>query len=253
MSDLYNRSVPLYYQLENILRSRIDSGEVQPHHRLPTEQELSQEYGISRATVRQALAALVSEGLLYRKQGRGTFVTEKARQTRTVKLTGFTEDLFFQGVKPEIRILEARSVSAPERIAGHLGIPPGIEVTRFKRVRSVEGTALSLMVNHLPPAWGQRISDRDLTQHTMLWVLEEKLRIPLGMIRQSVEAVKADAEIASHLKASVFDPILYIESVVQTVEGRPVEVADTYFRADRYKYTVELIRDRRLAKPAPAR
>src|SRR4030042_1454820 len=80
-STFPNRSSPLYYQLENILRSKIEGGEVLPSHKLPTEQELSREYKISRATVRQALAALVSEGLLFRKQGKGTFVTEKATQT----------------------------------------------------------------------------------------------------------------------------------------------------------------------------
>ncbi|MBI2454893.1 MAG: GntR family transcriptional regulator, partial [candidate division NC10 bacterium] len=86
-STFPNRSIPLYYRLENILRSKIEGGEVLPNHKLPTEQELSREYKISRATVRQALAALVSEGLLYRKQGKGTFVTEKAAQTKSVKLT----------------------------------------------------------------------------------------------------------------------------------------------------------------------
>ena len=69
------------------------------------------------AEVKQALAALVSEGLLYRKQGKGTFVTEKASQTKSVKLTGFTEDLFSEGHQAEVKILEIRPVPAPDRIA----------------------------------------------------------------------------------------------------------------------------------------
>ena len=77
VSQFPNRSIPLYYQLEHILRTQIESGEAVPGQRLPTEQELSRQYHISRATVRQALAALVSEGLLYRRQGKGTFVTER--------------------------------------------------------------------------------------------------------------------------------------------------------------------------------
>ena len=104
-STFPNRFIPLYYQLENILRSKIEGGEVPQNHKLPTEQELSREYKISRATVRQALAALVSEGLLYRKQGKGTFVTEKAGQTKSVKLTGFTEDLFSEGHQAEVKII----------------------------------------------------------------------------------------------------------------------------------------------------
>jgi DNA-binding transcriptional regulator YhcF (GntR family) len=112
-STFPNRFIPLYYQLENILRSKIEGGEVMPNHKLPTEQELSREYKISRATVRQALAALVSEGLLFRKQGKGTFVTEKASQTKSVKLTGFTEDLFSEGHQAEVKIMEVRRVPVP--------------------------------------------------------------------------------------------------------------------------------------------
>ncbi len=247
-STFPNRSIPLYYQLENILRSKIEGGEVLPNNKLPTEQELSREYKISRATVRQALAALVSEGLLYRKQGKGTFVTEKAAQTRSVKVTGFTEDLFTEGHRAEVRILEIRPVPSPERVASTLRIPTGEEVVRFKRLRSLDGTPFSYVINYMVPEIGQKITERDLQLHTMLHLLEEKLGIPLGTIRHSVESMKADVEVASLLAVSVFEPILYMETAVYSAEGRAVEAVDTYFRSDRYRYTVELIRSQQLRK-----
>src|SRR5574342_920172 len=156
-----NRFIPLYYQLENILRSKIEGGEVLPNHKLPTEQELSREYKISRATVRQALAALVSEGLLFRKQGKGTFVTEKATQTKTVKLTGFTEDLFTEGHQAEVKVLEVKAVPSPERVSGILRIPTGEEVIRFKRVRSVDGSPFSYVINYMVPEIGQKITEKE--------------------------------------------------------------------------------------------
>jgi GntR family transcriptional regulator len=247
-STFPNRSIPLYYQLENILRSKIEGGEALPSHKLPTEQELSREYKISRATVRQALAALVSEGLLYRKQGKGTFVTEKAAQTKSVKLTGFTEDIFTEGHRAEVRILEIRQVPAPERVATVLRIPTGEEVARFKRVRFVDGGPFSYVINYMVPEIGQKITERELQHHTILHLLEEKLAIPLGTIRHSVEAVKADVEVASLLAVSVFEPVLYIETAVYSAEGRAVETVDSYFRSDRYRYTVELIRSQQLRK-----
>jgi GntR family transcriptional regulator len=247
-STFPNRFIPLYYQLENILRSKIEGGEVLPHHKLPTEQELSREYKISRATVRQALAALVSEGLLYRKQGKGTFVTDKATQTKSVKLTGFTEDLFSEGHQAEVKIMEIRPAPAPERVAAALRVPTGEEVIRFKRVRSVDGAPFSYVVSYLPPELGSKIGERDLQEHTMLHLLEEKLGISLGTIRHAVEAVKADVEVASLLGVSVFEPVLYMETAVYAAEGQPVEAVDTYFRSDRYRYTVELIRSQQLRK-----
>jgi GntR family transcriptional regulator len=247
-STFPNRSIPLYYQLENILRSKIEGGEVLPNHKLPTEQELSREYKISRATVRQALAALVSEGLLYRKQGKGTFVTEKATQTKTVKLTGFTEDLFAEGHRAETRVMEIRSVPAPERIAGMLRITAGEDVIRFKRLRSLDGGPFSYVINYMVPEIGEKLTERDLQAHTVLHLLEEMLGILLGTIRHSVEAVKADVEVASLLGVNVFDPVLFIETAVHSAEGRAVEAVDSYFRSDRYRYTVELIRTQQLRK-----
>jgi len=243
-----NRFIPLYYQLENILRSKIEGGDVLPNHKLPTEQELSQEYKISRATVRQALAALVSEGLLYRKQGKGTFVTEKARQTKTVKLTGFTEDLFSEGHQAEVKIMEIRVVPAPDRVASVLRVPAGEDVTRFKRLRSLDGGPFSYVLNYLAPEIGEKINERDLQHHTMLHLLEEKLGIALGTIRHSVESIKADVEVASLLGINVFEPVLYMETAVYSADGQPVETVDSFFRSDRYRYTVELIRSQQLRK-----
>jgi GntR family transcriptional regulator len=247
-STFPNRFIPLYYQLENILRSKIEGGEVLPNHKLPTEQELSREYKISRATVRQALAALVSEGLLYRKQGKGTFVTEKAGQTKTVKLTGFTEDLFSEGHQAEVKIIEIRAVPAPERIASVLRVPVGEDVTRFRRLRSLDGGPFSYVLNFLPPEIGEKINERDLQHHTMLHLLEEKLGIALGTIRHSVESIKADVEVASLLGIGVFEPVLYMETAVFSADGQPVEAVDSFFRSDRYRYTVELIRSQQLRK-----
>jgi GntR family transcriptional regulator len=247
-STFPNRFIPLYYQLENILRSKIEGGEVVPNQKLPTEQELSREYKISRATVRQALAALVSEGLLYRKQGKGTFVTEKAGQAKSVKLTGFTEDLFSEGHHAEVKILEIRRVPAPERVAAVLRIPGGEEIFRFKRLRSVDGGPFSYVINYLPVEIGEKISERDLEGQTMLHLLEDKLGINLGTIRHAVESAKADVEVASLLGISVFEPVLFMETAVLSVDGQPVESVDSFFRSDRYRYTVELIRSQQLRK-----
>lgn len=241
MSQFPNRSFPLYYQLENILRTRIESGEVLPGQRLPTEQELSRDYKLSRATVRQALAALVSEGLLYRKQGKGTFVTEKAQQVRSVKLTGFTEDLLHQGHRPEVQVLERKRIPAPDAVAHHLHVAPGAHVVRFKRLRRAAGDVLSLVINYVLPEFGEKITEQDLAEHGMLRLLEEKVKVPLGTVRHAAEAIRAEAEIAHLLEINPLDPVLYIESLVRSAEGHPVEVANSFFRADRYRYTVELV------------
>jgi len=189
VSEFPNRSIPLYYQLEHILRARIESGEVLPGQRLPTEQELSRDYRLSRATVRQAMAALVSEGLLYRRQGKGTFVTDQAQQVRSVKLTGFTEDLFHQGHRPEVQVLESLRAPAPDRVAHQLHLAPGAEVVRFKRLRRAAGNVLSVVINHVLPEYGEKITAQDLLR---LGVIDGIISEPIGGAhRDGQEVVEA--------------------------------------------------------------
>jgi GntR family transcriptional regulator len=253
-SHFPSRSIPLYCQLENILREKIETGEILPGQRLLTEQELSRQYQISRATVRQALAALVSEGLLYRKQGRGTFVTEKAQQTRAAKLTGFTEDLIHQGHRPEVQVLEKKRAPAPDEVAHHLHLAPGAEVVRFKRLRRVGGVILSYVVNYVRSEYGEQITEEDLAGRSMLRLLEEKVKVRLGTVHHAVEAMKADAEVAGLLELLLQEPVLYIETLARSAEGHPVEVASSFFRADRYRYTVDLVWDQptRMVRPPRA-
>ena len=193
---------------------------------------------------------IVFEGLLYRKQGKGTFVMEKSARMKSAKLTGFTEDLFTEteGHRAEVRVLEIREVPAPGRVATMLRIPTGEEVVRFKRVRSLDGDPFSHVINYMVPEIGQKITERELQHHTMLHLLEEKLGIPLRTIRHSVETVKADVEVASLLAVSVFEPVLYMETAVFLSGGRAVETVDTFFRSGRYRYAVELIRSQQLRK-----
>jgi GntR family transcriptional regulator len=121
-------------------------------------------------------------------------------------------------------------------------------VTRFKRLRSLDGAPFSYVLNYLVPEIGEKISERDLQSHTMLHLLEDNLGISLGTIRHAVESVKADVEVSSLLGISVFEPVLYMETAVFSADGQPVEVVDSFFRSDRYRYTVELIRSQHLRK-----
>jgi DNA-binding GntR family transcriptional regulator len=121
-------------------------------------------------------------------------------------------------------------------------------VIRFKRLRSLDGAPFSYVLNYMVPDIGEKISERDLQNHTVLHLLEDKLGISLGTIRHSVESIKADVEVSSLLGISVFEPVLYMETAVYSAEGQAVEAVDSFFRADRYRYTVELIRSQQLRK-----
>ena len=131
-----NKRIPLYYQLEGLLREKIVSGKFVAGDKLPTESELIQQYGVSRITVRQALTVLAEEGLIERRQGRGTFVAE--RRTRTKRtfegqthLTGSLDEVIAMGLSTPVKVIEMNRVEADPHEAELLGVAVGELVYRI--------------------------------------------------------------------------------------------------------------------------
>ncbi len=240
-SHFPSRSIPLYSQLENILREKIETGEILTGQRLLTEQELSRQYQISRATVRQALAALVSEGLLYRKQGRGTFVTDIRPFTGTLKVEGSLDDIISLGLATRVKVLDLRTVKASAEETEALGLKPGALLTRCTRLRLYHGEPYSYIVNDVPHEIGKRIGRSDW-KGIILKVLEDKLKIPIRDARQTVRASLADATLARRLETRIGAPLLAVDRLILTDGGRPVERVHTYYRSDIYSLAVHLTR-----------
>src|ERR1700692_3080551 len=117
--------LPRYYQLKEIMREKIASGEWNPADLTPSERELGEQYGISRMTARQAITELVNEGLFFREQGKGTFVSRHKITQQLIRLTGFTEDIRARGQRPGTRVLSASMLPADEVAAERLRIHPG--------------------------------------------------------------------------------------------------------------------------------
>ena len=144
-TEFVSSRIPLYYQLENVLREKISSGAFLAGVRMPTEVELTKEYGVSRITVRQALQALTDEGLIERQQGRGTFIanrkTRVSRFTGTIHLTGSLDELIAMGMDTPVKVLEMNLVEADQHEAGLLQLPLGTRIYRLKRLRLNEGIA----------------------------------------------------------------------------------------------------------------
>src|SRR5215467_13995952 len=135
MSAIYRNSpLPRYYQLKEIMRERVQSNEWKPGEHIPSERELSETYGISRMTTRQAITDLVNEGVFYREQGKGTFVTKHKITQQLLRLTGFTEDIRARGQQPSTKVLAAEMRPASEVIAEKLRVNSGQLVFCIQRL-----------------------------------------------------------------------------------------------------------------------
>jgi GntR family transcriptional regulator len=254
-SAFVNSRVPLYYQLENLLREKILSGAFVAKDRLPTESELIQQYGVSRITVRQALAALADEGLIERQQGRGTFVAERRTRRKpfegTIHLTGSLDELIDMALDTPIKVLDMTRVEADPHEAELLGLQTGEPVFRVKRLRLRDGKPFSLIVNYLPAEIGARFTNEELSSGSLLRLLEKKFGLHLESAKQQITADLADPYVAGLLDVRIGSPLLSIERTVYTDDGRPVEYVRVLYRSDLYNYTVLLMRDRQNKTAGP--
>jgi GntR family transcriptional regulator len=242
MIGFKNRSIPLYYQLENILREKISSREYRPGDPFPTEDQLVQSYQVSRITVRQALGALEKDGLITRKRGKGSSVTENQTQLEPMKLTGMIEDVIAMGIKTKTKIINFGFVHPPKKVTESLKLDEDAKVLRVERVRQIKGLPISYTLSYIPSDLGKKISIKDLTFQPILNILEKKCKVKISRGFQIIEATVADSRIASFLDVMTGAPLLKIERTVFDIKNRPVEYISILYRSDRYHYSVELVR-----------
>ena len=239
-----NNAIPLYYQLETILRNKIDSGDFSPDTPIPSEKMLAKEYKVSRITVRQALASLEKDEYIVRHRGKGTFVSDKVTKLHFPRFSGSIEDLILMGTMTQTKVIDIRWIEPPNHIRERLNVKDGQKVLRIEKVRQIEDSPFSHIYNYLPPDIGEKVSTDLLNSKPMLVILEDELNIRPIEADQSVEATIADTAIALILEIRVGDPLLKAERTVYANKNKPVEYVSVLYRADKYAFTMKLKRKR---------
>ncbi len=240
---LRDKAIPLYYQLETILRNKITSGDYSPDRPLPSEDALAEEYEVSRITVRQALSSLEQDGLVIRQRGKGTFVSENTHTLELPRFTGSIEDLILMGKRTKTKVIESSWIDPPDIIRQRLKVKDA-KVLRIEKIRHIEGDPFSHVFNYLPPELGNKLPMALVKSKPMLMILEDELGVRANEAEQSVEATIADVADASLLDIRVGDPLLKAERTVYDVKGNPVEYVTVVYRADKYAFTMKLKRKR---------
>jgi len=224
--------------LEDLLAS------LPPGAALPSERELAERYGLARMTVRSEIERLTAEGLVYRLQGRGTFVSEP-RVAQAGALSSFTEDMEARGLEPGSVVLSADVAEADGFLAGTLEIAPGDPVFRLDRVRTADGDPVAIEQAFLPLHRFAGIEEVDFTQASLFDVLAERFSVTLRDARQRVVAAAIDPEEAELLDVPEGEPGLRFHTVAWDSDGVPAYYAASLYRGDRYE--IEMGQTRALA------
>ncbi|MGZ3585188.1 MAG: GntR family transcriptional regulator [Ktedonobacterales bacterium] len=244
MSTIYRNSpVPRYHQLKEILRERIRSGEWKPGDLIPSERELSETYRISRMTARQAITDLVNEGVFYREQGRGTFVTHHKITQQLMRLTGFTEDISARGQVPGTKVLSAEMCPADEAVAERLRIAIGTPVFSLQRLRLADSEPLAIEWSHINFRGCERLLDDDLEHNSLYKLLDTKYGVPLMEAEQELEAGLASEEDAQLLLIPAGSAVLFTRRTTYTERNEPIEYATSIYCGNKYVFYTHLKRD----------
>jgi GntR family transcriptional regulator len=228
-------SLPLYQQLQRGLRQAIENRVLGPDDALPPERDLADEFHVSRITVRKAIDGLVSEGLLVRRQGSGTFVSARVEKNFS-KLTSFSEDMRARGRTPRSVWLRktAGSVTPEEALA--LRSSPGTPVYRFHRIRFADDAPMSV---EYATVLASCLPSLDAVVSSLYEALERTGNRPVRAL-QRLRAVLFTAEQAELLQAKEKDAGLLVERLGFLKDGRAVEFTQSYFRGDIYDFVAEL-------------
>ncbi len=228
-------STPLYIQIANSLRRQINEGRIATGDALPSERDLCELTGASRVTIRKAVGQLIEEGLLFRKQGSGTFVSQRIEVPGTY-LSGFSDDAHARGQEPGCIWLMKNYANPTVEEAAVLKVPTTSKVARLGRVRLSEGEPLAIehaivVASLLPPI--EEIGDS-------LYAALEKSGNRPALGHQKVRASLATPTEAGLLSIGENSEILRIERVTRLADGTIIEFTRSAYRGDRYDFVTEL-------------
>ena len=233
--------VALYVQVRETLREQINSGQLAPGQKLPAEEELAAQFGVSRMTVRQGISDLTDEGLLYRRRGAGTFVTQFHVERDHNKLTDFFQTARLEGFEAEVRLLSREVVPAKLLIAKALDIQEGEPVIRIQTLRLANQVPVTLYDEYVAYLLCPELLSEELHSRPAWQILEGYGHVIKRAV-QRIEARAANEEVAHLLQLEEDAPILFKNRVIYAEDGKPVELILCHNHGNIYSAKMILVR-----------
>lgn len=231
---------PLFAQVRDALRADILDGRLAAGDRLPSESALIDRFGVSRITVRQALAELNAAGLVETVNGKGSYVTRPGRGQAQGPLVGVLEAMRMRGHRAHGRLLSHRTVKAPRDVARALDLAEDSTVGAVTVLRYRDDVPFVIGTTWCAPEVAERLAAQDLAETDVATAIEAKLGLRSATTRVRVLATLADARIAKRLDYSEGAPVLRIVTTTIGWDQRPIAHSETDCRADMMDWRVTL-------------
>lgn len=236
-----NSYIPLYQQLSQHFRQLIANDHVSAGALLATEAEISEQLGVSRVTVRKALALLEEEGLVVRQRGKGTFVAPQVIVHELRSIRTLLDVINEQSQDVRVELVERRLTDdVPATSRETLKLDPNSTALLIRRLHVVEDVPVALAVVYVHPEWEPILGANDLRTSSIYTLLNARLGISVAQVSELIYAAQANEEIAQILELPLYSPVLVMESSGADAQGVVIDHSTYYLRPDRYKFSLRL-------------
>ncbi len=237
-----NSPIPLYYQLKEILLDRIRNREIKEGSLLPTEEELCREFGVSRGTVRKAIAELKSEGYVISEQGKGVFIVKPKFEQSLLRFYSIGREMQNRNLAFYTKVITKEITKATKGIHEALNISEDENLNKIVRVRYLDNDPVIIESIFIPVKICPNLLEEDLENIPLYDILEDKYKLGILKVNETLEPVILRKEESKILRSKVGLPAFLIERITYLIDESPIEVRKSIIRGDRFKFTTELYR-----------
>jgi len=230
---------PLYKQVYDLLTTRLVEGHWKPSEPLPSEMALAKELGVSQGTVRKSLNQMVAENLLQRRQGKGTYVAEHTQESSLFRFFRWREP-GGDSLVPETQLLSVSRRAATKAECQALVLTPKAKVVEMLRLRFLQEQPVIIEKVVQPLDVFPDIDKEDLIPNSLYTLYQEKYGISIVAVKDELRACALPAKYAKHLNLEAAAPVLMTERSSINIDGRVVELSQSYAGTDKFVYSVQL-------------
>lgn len=230
---------PLYYQVKQIIKEKIEDGEYKVGDTLLSEAKFEEIYNISRTTIRQAINELVNEGYLKRSRGKGTVVTFEKVNENLNKIISLSDEMKMIGISFDTRYCKIELEKSNKVISENLMVNDGEDIYKLVRLRYVKNSPFVYTVTYLNKIQNLSLNS-DEYKDSLYRVLSEKYNIKISKGRETFESIAANENIGKCLDINIGTPVFKRTRIAYNQYNEIIEYTLCYYRSDKFKYTVEL-------------
>jgi GntR family transcriptional regulator len=232
-------SVPIYTQLEEAIKEKIKDKIYLPGEELPTERELTELFGVSRMTIRQAISNLVHKGILYKIPGKGAFVSKEVIEKK-LEIESFSEDMKKRGLIPGSNVIRFEKISPNDEVKEKLKLSEDDKIYFLNRLRLANNEPIAIEYCYLPEKFFPNIIKYNMVNCSLYTIMKEEYNIHFNYMKQNIKAASLSKQDAEMLLGKSKGFGLFSERMIYNIEEIPIEYTKTIYHPDRYTFNMVL-------------